>query len=126
MLFADPAFWAAFRNTLVITVVQLVLVFPVPILLALFLNSIISKRLRNFIQSVIYLPHFIGWVIIVVLFSEMLGAGGALTHFLQSLGLPGFNAMNTPEFFPFLITLQSILERFRLGHHHFPGCNRQH
>lgn len=107
-LFADPAFWQAFRNTLVITAVQLVLFFPVPIFLALFLNSIMSKRFRNFIQSIIYLPHFIGWVIIVVVFSEMLGAGGALTHFLQSLGLPGFNAMNSPEFFPFLITLQSI------------------
>lgn len=107
-LLADPAFWQAFRNTLVITLVQLVLFFPVPIMLALFLNSIMSKRLRKFIQSVIYLPHFIGWVIIVVLFSEMLGAGGALPHFLESLGLPGFNAMNTPEFFPFLITLQSI------------------
>lgn len=107
-LLGDGSFWQAFRNTLVITSIQLVLFFPVPIFLALFLNSIMSKRLRKFIQNVIYLPHFIGWVIIVVLFSEMVGAGGALTHLLQSIGLPGFNAMNDPAFFPFLITLQSI------------------
>ncbi|WP_285727152.1 ABC transporter permease [Psychromicrobium xiongbiense] len=107
-LLGDGAFWQAFRNTLVITTVQLVLFFPVPIFLALFLNSIMSRRLRKFIQNVIYLPHFIGWVIIVVLFSEMVGAGGALTHLLQAIGLPGFNAMNDPAFFPFLITLQSI------------------
>ncbi|WP_196810969.1 ABC transporter permease subunit [Arthrobacter sp. 35W] len=107
-MFKDAAFWVALRNTLVITGLQLVLFFPVPIMLALLLNSIMSKRIRKFVQSVVYLPHFIGWVIIVAVFSEILGATGVVPHVLQSLGLPRFDAMTTPEFFPFLVTIQSV------------------
>jgi putative aldouronate transport system permease protein len=107
-MFSDSAFWVALRNTLVITGLQLVLFFPVPIVLALLLNSIMSKRIRNFVQSVVYLPHFIGWVIIVAVFSEILGATGVVPHVLENLGLPRFDAMTTPEFFPFLVTIQAV------------------
>ncbi|WP_104086453.1 sugar ABC transporter permease [Arthrobacter sp. GMC3] len=107
-MFSDAAFWGALRNTLVITGLQLVLFFPVPIALSLLLNSIMSKRIRKFVQSVVYLPHFIGWVIIVAVFSEILGATGIVPHLLDSAGLPRFDAMTTPEFFPFLVTIQSI------------------
>lgn len=107
-MFSDSAFWIALRNTLVITGLQLVLFFPVPIFLSLLLNSIMSKRIRKFVQSVVYLPHFIGWVIIVAVFSEILGATGVVPHVLQSMGLPRFDAMTTPEFFPFLVTIQAI------------------
>ncbi len=107
-MFQDGAFWEALRNTLVITGLQLALFFPVPICLALLLNSIVSNKIRKFVQSVVYLPHFIGWVIIVAVFSEVLGATGAVPHLLENLGLPRFDAMTTPEFFPFLVTIQSI------------------
>jgi len=106
--FNDPAFWSAFRNTMVITVVQLVLFFPLPIMLALLLNSIMSRRVRAFVQSVVYLPHFLGWVIIVALFSQILGATGVVPNLLQSMGLPRWDAMTSPGFFPFLLTLQLI------------------
>lgn len=107
-MFEDIAFWEALRNTLVITALQLALFFPVPICLALLLNSIMSNKIRKFVQSVVYLPHFIGWVIIVAVFSEVLGATGVVPHVLENLGLPRFDAMTTPEFFPFLVTIQSI------------------
>lgn len=107
-MFEDAAFWEALRNTLVITGLQLLLFFPVPICLSLLLNSIMSERIRKFVQSVVYLPHFIGWVIIVAVFSEVVGPTGVLPHILEDLGLPRFDAMTTPEFFPFLVTIQSI------------------
>src|SRR5579875_2925951 len=47
-LFTDPGFWHAFTNTLVLFSVQLVLSFPVPIALAVLLDSILSRRLRGF------------------------------------------------------------------------------
>src|SRR5579883_1092267 len=62
-LFESPAFWNAVRNTIVISSLQLVLYFPAPILLALLLNSVISLPVKRVIQSIVYLPHFIGWVI---------------------------------------------------------------
>ncbi|HEX6355678.1 hypothetical protein [Actinophytocola sp.] len=61
-LLGDPLFWQAFENTLVISAVQLVLYFPVPVALAILLNSILSSRIRSVIQSIVYLPHFFSWV----------------------------------------------------------------
>lgn len=106
--FADPKFWSALRNTLVITVVQLLLFFPLPIMLALLLNSIMSRRVRSLVQSIVYLPHFLGWVIIVALFSQILGATGVVPNLLQAMGLPRFDAMTSSSFFPLLVTLQLI------------------
>ncbi|MFP1601116.1 ABC transporter permease [Microbacterium sp. 2216-1] len=106
--FTDPAFWYALRNTLVITLMQLVLFFPVPIMLALLLNSIMSPGLKKFVQSVIYLPHFLGWVIIISIFTQILGPTGAIPNLLDSMGLPRISPMTNPETFPLLVTLQTI------------------
>ncbi|MEU5837071.1 ABC transporter permease subunit [Streptomyces diacarni] len=106
--FAQPAFWSAVGNTLQIAVIQLVFFFPVPIGLALLLNSVVSERLRRFVQSVVYLPHFIGWVIIVSIFQQILGGAGLLPDVLGSLGLPRYDMMSDPEAFPWLLTLQMV------------------
>ncbi|HWU27464.1 MAG TPA: ABC transporter permease subunit [Microbacterium sp.] len=106
--FSDPAFWYALRNTLVIMVMQLVLFFPVPIALALLLNSIMSPKLKKFVQSVIYLPHFLGWVIIVSLFTQILGPTGLIPNFLDSLGMGRISPMTDPATFPLLVTVQTI------------------
>ena len=107
-IFADPSFWSAFRNTMVITTVQTVLFFPIPIFLALLLNSVLSGKIRAFVQSVVYLPHFLGWVIIVAIFGQVVGATGVIPHLLGGLGLPRFDAMTSGTFFPFLVTIQSV------------------
>ncbi|MEU8323865.1 ABC transporter permease subunit [Nonomuraea sp. NPDC048881] len=107
-VFGDPGVWNALGNTLKITLTQLVLFFPAPIALALLLNSVVSDRVRRFVQSVVYLPHFIGWVIIVSVFQQILGGAGALPNFLQSAGLPRYDMMTDPDVFPLLVTLQVI------------------
>jgi putative aldouronate transport system permease protein len=108
-LFTDPGFWQAFRNTLELFSVQLVLTFPVPIVLAILLDSIVSRRLRSFIQSVVTLPHFFSMVVVVTLFNEILGGAGLLDTFLRSHGVknpPQF--MTDPGTFKFLISAQLI------------------
>src|SRR3954463_5964230 len=55
-LFADPAFWQSVRNTLTITLFQLVFFFPLPIMLAILLNNLVSGKVRGFVQGVVYLP----------------------------------------------------------------------
>ncbi|MFD8569454.1 ABC transporter permease [Streptomyces sp. NPDC057694] len=104
--FADPDFWSATGNTLTIALVQLVLFFPVPIGLALLLNSIVSDKLRRFVQSVVYLPHFIGWVIIVSIFQQILGGAGVVPDLLEAVGLPRYDMMTDPNAFPWLLALQ--------------------
>lgn len=107
-MFSDPEFWHAVTNTLTLTAVQLVLYFPVPIALALLLNSILSQKIRQMIQAVVYLPHFLSWVIIITLFQSMLGGAGLLNQALQQHGMSRIGVMTSPGFFKFLVSLQLI------------------
>jgi putative aldouronate transport system permease protein len=107
-LFDDPLFWGSLKNTLYLSFVQLILFFPVPIALALLLNSVLSERLRNFIQSVVYLPHFFSWVLAVTIFQQMLGGAGALNQFLRSHDLGTWDVMTDPGTFALLVTSQAI------------------
>ena len=107
-LFVDRNFWSAVQNTLIFAALQLLLFFPAPICLALLLNSLLSMRVRRFVQSVVYLPHFISWVIIVAMFQQMLGGSGLVSTWSRQLGMPGIDVMNNPELFKWLITAQLI------------------
>ena len=108
-LFTDPGFWQAFRNTLELFSVQLVLSFPIPIILAILLDSILSRRLRAFIQSVVTLPHFFSMVMVVTIFNEILGGAGLLDTFLRSHGVKNPpQLMTDPGTFKFLISAQII------------------
>jgi len=60
----DPYFWQVIKNTLIISLLKLVFCFPVPIILALLMNEMINSGAKKVIQTIIYLPHFISWVII--------------------------------------------------------------
>ena len=104
----NPAFLNALMNTLVLTVIQTVLVFPVPLFLALLLNSLAGERLKRLLQSVLYLPHFLSWVIVVALFQQMLGNAGMLNTFLINHGLPQIHIIGVPEVFKALLTTQAI------------------
>ncbi|MBU2670320.1 ABC transporter permease subunit [Actinoplanes bogorensis] len=108
LMFADPLFWASLENTLLISLVQLVLFFPIPIALAMLLHSILSTRIRTIVQSVVYLPHFFSWVLAVTIFQQMLGGAGALNQFLRGNGLATWDVMTNPDTFKLLVTSQVI------------------
>lgn len=77
-IFKDRNFLKALRNSLVFNILDLVLCFPAPIILAILLNELKFPRFKKFSQTVLYLPHFLSWVII---------AGVALTLFKPQTGL---------------------------------------
>ncbi len=107
-MFSEPAFWQAAANTLMITVVQLVFFFPIPIALALLLNSVLSAKLRNVIQGVVYLPHFFSWVLAITIFQQMLGGAGALNHYLRNNDIGTWDVMTDPDTFALLVSAQVI------------------
>jgi putative aldouronate transport system permease protein len=107
-LFGDPTFWHVVLNTLQITSFQLVFYFPVPIGLALLLNSLMNERLKTFVQSVVYMPHFFSWVLVIALFGQMLGGAGLLDQVLRQHGLVTFDIMTNPRTFIFLVTSQAV------------------
>lgn len=104
----DAAFMRALGNTLIILLLQVVLVFPAPIALALLLNSLISNRVKQWVQSILYLPHFMSWVIVVAIFQQMLGGGGLLNSMLRSADMATVSIIGNPDLFKALITSQVI------------------
>ncbi|MGN9914424.1 ABC transporter permease [Phytohabitans sp. LJ34] len=107
-LFSDPAFWDALWNTLTITAFQLVFFFPIPIALAILLNSVMSGKLRAFIQTIVYLPHFFSWVLVVTFFVQMLGGAGLLSQELRQAGIEPPGIMTNPDTFIVLVTAESV------------------
>lgn len=107
-LFSDPELPNAVINTVAISLLQLVLFFPAPILLALLLNSMIHEPAKRFMQSVLYLPHFISWVIIIALWQQLFGGAGLLNQFLRESGNPAVNIMNNPALFKPLVVLELV------------------
>jgi putative aldouronate transport system permease protein len=108
VLFANPLFWDALRNTLAILTFQLVFYFPLPIFLAILLNSVLSAKLRGFIQSVVYLPHFFSWVLVITFFVQMLGGAGLLAQEMRQAGLEPWNIMSNPDTFIVLVTAEAV------------------
>jgi putative aldouronate transport system permease protein len=107
-LFADDLFWGSLTNTLYLSFVQLILFFPIPIILALLLNTVLSERVRNFIQSIVYLPHFFSWVLAITIFQQMLGGAGVLNQFLRNNDIGVWDIMTDPDTFALLVTSQAV------------------
>jgi putative aldouronate transport system permease protein len=107
-LFEDPAFWDAVRNTLSITIFQLVFFFPLPIALAILIHGVASAKWRSLVQSVVYLPHFFSWVLVVTFFVQMLGGAGLLAQTMRQHHLSSWDAMTNPSTFVVLVTCEAI------------------
>jgi putative aldouronate transport system permease protein len=114
-LLTSPEVGTALVNTLIISGLQLVLFFPAPIALALLLNSLVTDAIRRAIQSVVYLPHFIGWVIVVSIWQQVLGGDGFLNQVLRSQNLHSVNVMANPDLFKPLMVLQDIWKEVGWG-----------
>ncbi|MFI6374501.1 ABC transporter permease [Streptomyces sp. NPDC050546] len=107
-IFADSAFWDAVQNTLVLFVLQLVLFFPIPIVLALLINSVIRPRVRAVSQAILYLPHFFSWVLVITVFQQIFGGAGIIAQTLREHGFEGFDLMTDPGIFKFLVTAEGV------------------
>jgi putative aldouronate transport system permease protein len=107
-IFTDPEFERALVNTLQIELLQLIFAFPVPLALALLLNSLVSQRAKRSIQSVVYLPHFLSWVIVIAMWQQIFGGEGLVNQVLLNQGFERVNIMNNPDIFKPLVVLQSI------------------
>jgi putative aldouronate transport system permease protein len=104
-LFADPEFWNIFKNTLVVFFVNVTFYFPVPIILALMLNEVSNAFFKRIVQTLVYIPHFLSWVIIVsISFVMFTMDGGIVNEVLTYFGFEPVNfLMNSSWFHPMYI-----------------------
>ncbi|MBP5308116.1 MAG: sugar ABC transporter permease [Clostridia bacterium] len=116
LLFMRPDFWPAIRNTFFIAMLKIVIGFPIPIIFALLMNEVRNIGVKTGIQTVVYLPNFISWVvmsgIIIDIFSKNTGLINNVIDFLggERKDFLGSNA----TFVPVLI-LTDIWKSFGWG-----------
>jgi len=94
-------FWRAFSNTLTLSVTNLVINFPIPIIFALMINELRHLRFKKFVQTVSYMPRFISTVVVISILTELLSpSSGALNRLLRSITgrLPVYY-MNEQQYF---------------------------
>lgn len=85
-LFSKQSFLPVLRNTIVISLLKLILGFPIPVILALMMNEMRSLKFKKVSQTLLYLPHFISWVILSGIIMTLLDPdNGMITNFLQML-----------------------------------------
>lgn len=93
-LFHSSDFWNVLTNTLKISFAKIVIGFPIPIILAILLNEMRSVRFKKVIQTLLYLPHFLSWVVIggimLNLFSPVFGLAG---EFFRATGIEPMNIL---------------------------------
>lgn len=108
-LFTEPTFFMLLRNTLILFAMNIVFFFPLPILVALMLNEVRNKWFKNAVQSIMYLPHFMSWVIIVSITYVFLNVdGGVFNEFLAALGFNKISFLTSPEWLRTVYILQII------------------
>lgn len=79
-------FKRAVSNTLEISCLKIIFEFPLPIILALMINEVRSVKTKRVIQTVLYLPHFMSWVVVAALFLSIFGTSGIVNNVIQNLG----------------------------------------
>jgi putative aldouronate transport system permease protein len=81
-------FYNALRNTLVLNILDLLMGFPAPIILAIILNELSFRRYKKLTQTVVYLPHFLSWIIIAGIAKQLFApSGGVINIMLGRLGI---------------------------------------
>lgn len=104
VVFRNAGMIPAIRNTIVISLLKLVICFPAPIILALLLNEVTSRIFKRSAQTIVYLPNFISWVIIGGLVKTMFAIDdGLVNNILEAMGIGRINFLLDSKYFYFLL-----------------------
>jgi putative aldouronate transport system permease protein len=116
-IFSEPEVLRVIWNTLYLSFLQIAFAFPAPIILAVLLNEVRNQLYKRLIQTVVYLPHFLSWVIVVGLFFIFLRSNGIINRILQVyLGFEvPVDFLTEPDFFRPLIIIQVIWKEIGWG-----------
>ena len=104
MLAEDNLFWNAFKNTLFLSIVKLILNTGGAVIISLLLNEISALLFKKAVQTIVYLPHFMSWVVVCAIFGIILSVneGGMVNELLKAFGI----LKDKSEFIYFLGTVK--------------------
>ena len=114
--FDTPDFLRLLRNTLGISILQLILFFPMPIFLSLLMNEVRHNGYKRTVQTLVYIPHFVSWVIVASLTYQLFNVtDGAINHVIKSLTGQTIDVLSNSSAFWGLIVGQDIWKETGYG-----------
>lgn len=111
-IFNLPDIWQVTYNTVFIAVGKIVLNTIIPIIFAILLNEIRVKWMKKTMQTIVYLPHFLSWVILASVILNLFNLDGTVNQVLQSLGLDRINFLGSNAVFPHLLIWTDVWKGF--------------
>ena len=118
----DPDFWRALKNTLIYNVEYLVISTVFTIFLALMLNELRLKKVKSVVQTTVYLPYFLSWVIMAGLVQVLLeypassgDVGGVINQIITAVGFEPINFMARPDLFRGIVIVAALIKNTGYG-----------
>lgn len=108
-MFLNPAFPTALKNTLIISALNLIFCFPLPIIFAILLDEMKGAAFKKTVQTVSYLPHFISWAVAAGMVSTLLNRSvGPVAAIVKAFGGVPQNYIDEPKFFRLILIVSGI------------------
>ncbi len=108
-LFADYMFPTVLKNTLILNLVKIVLTFPIPVILAICFNEMRASKYKASLQSAVYLPHFLSWVIIYGIMNSLLNtSSGLINQVLAMFGQKAVPFLSSAKMYRTLMVVSEI------------------
>ena len=115
-IMSNKNFWSAIKNTLLLNLLTLLVSFPLTIIVSLMLNEVRSMKFKKVTQSVLYLPHFISWVVVAGIATNLFSQqGGTVNHMLNSIGLPTIPFLGEEGWWIFTYVLCNVWKEIGWG-----------
>ncbi|QHT62844.1 sugar ABC transporter permease [Paenibacillus lycopersici] len=112
-LFSQDKFWQVIKNTVIISLYRLTFGFPAPIIAALLLNEVRSRAFKKSVQTVIYLPHFISWVILGGILINLLSTdSGVVNNIIKLFGGTPIGFLSNETYFRSTLVFSMIWKEF--------------
>lgn len=111
-MFSMPESYRIFRNTLCIALGKIVFGTLAAIIFSILLNEIRIKFFKKTVQTIVYLPHFISWVILASVIKNMLNVDGSVNHFLMQIGAESVNFLGDNTYFPLMLIFTDVWKEF--------------
>ncbi|MBW7453690.1 sugar ABC transporter permease [Paenibacillus sepulcri] len=114
-MFANEEIITIIWNTLFIAIGKMILGWITPLVFALLLNEVKIMFFKRTIQSLVYLPHFMSWVILAGILTDMLSQSGLINQFISGIGLPAVFFLGDGDWFRFTMIFSDVWKEFGFG-----------
>jgi putative aldouronate transport system permease protein len=104
-----------FKNTIVIAVAKMILNLIVPLVFALMLNEAKNRLFTRSVQTIVYLPHFLSWVIVAGILLDLFSLNGPVNQLLSVFGIKPILFFSNPDIFPAIVVGSDVWKEFGFG-----------